>query len=406
MIEAAGDGPLSGVRVLDLGHALAGPFAAALMGDFGADIIKVEPLGKGDAGRHMGPADENGPVWWRSLARNKRSVGLDWTTDDGKKVLKRLIRESNVLIENFRPGVLERHGLGPETLFSWNPDLVVLRISGYGQNGPYSSRPGFGKAAEALSGLVHLTGFPDGPPLHPGFPLGDMATGLMGAYGSVMAIYAIKCGHARGQVIDLPIYETIMRLLDFPVPIRTGTSLVPSRNGNRQPMSFGLSGIFQSKDKRWLTYSCATYSVAERLVRLVGATQFLDREKYSDLLTLSQHDEEINTYVAAWMADRTAAEVMEAFDKAQAVAALVYDTDDVLNDAHIQARGNVVALPGEKTKVVNIVPRMEGTPGKVRWLGPKDVGADTAEVLQSVGGFDESEIEELVASGAISLKSR
>jgi succinyl-CoA--D-citramalate CoA-transferase len=374
------------------------------MGDFGADIIKVERPGNGDSGRFMGPSDEDGPVWWRSLARNKRSVGLDWTTADGKEVLRRLVRVSNVLVENFRPGVLERHGLDPETLLSWNPDLVVLRISGYGQYGPYSSRPGFGKAAEALSGLVHLTGFPDGPPLHPGFPLGDMATGLMGAYGSVMALYAIKCGHARGQVIDLPIYETVMRLIDFHLPVRTGSSLVPSRNGNRQPMSFGLSGIFQSKDKRWLTYSCATYSVAERLVRLVGATEYLDRNKYGNLHSLSQNDEEINKYVAEWMGQRTAVEVMEEFDKAEAVAALVYDTDDILEDPHIQARANVTGLPGEKMKVVNIVPQMQATPGKIRWLGPKDVGADTAEVLQSVGGFDEAEIREFVASGTISLK--
>lgn len=395
-------GPLSGVRVLDLGHALAGPFAATLLADFGADVIKVERPGHGDAMRDLGPSGPDGPVWWKSLARNKRCLALDWKQESARGVLEALVRKSNAIVENFRPGVLERNGLGPDVLFGWNPDLVILRISGYGQCGPYSSRPGFGKAAEAISGLVHLTGFPDGPPLHAGFPLGDMTTGLMGAYGVVLALFAQKAGTARGQVIDLPIYETPMRLIDYHVPVRTGSNYEPMRNGNQQPMSFALSGIFSSSDKKWITYSAATFSVAKRLLRMIGGEALENDPRFTSLPAICRFDREINAQIANWMSQRTGHEVLEAFASAEAVAELVYDTDAILSDPHIAARNNIAEVPGERTRVVNVVPKMSETPGAVRWLGRQHIGADTREVLRDVVELPERDILRLLQCGAVS----
>ena len=402
MAPACIGGPLSGYRVLDLGHVLAGPFAATLLGDFGAEVIKVERPGEGDPARSLGPQTESGPVWWKSLARNKCSLALDWTEPLGKKALERLVANSHVLVESFRPGVIERHGLGPETLLGWNPDLVILRVSGYGQSGPYSPRPGFGKAAEALSGVVHLTGLRDGAPMHAGFALADMSSGLMGAYGVVMALLAIARGKAKGQVIDLPIYETPMRLLDYHIPVRTGSNYVPQRNGNQQTLSLGLSGIFQSKDGRWITYTAATMTIIRRVLKLIGGERLLHDPRFRTLAGASEHDTEINRHVAAWMKERSAEEVIKMFGESQAVAAVVFDAEDILKDPHIAARGNIVSVEGESVKVVGVVPSLSATPGSVRWLGPAKVGQDSAYVLKVVAGLDEREIAALRASGATS----
>ena len=322
-------GVLAGVRVLDFGHALAGPFAATMLADFGADVIKIERPGAGDAMRDIGPSSATGPAWWKSMARGKRCLALDWKHPKSRPVIEKLVRESHVFVESFRPGVLEKNGLGPDVLHSWNPKLVILRVSGYGQTGPYGTRPGFGKAAEALSGLCDLTGFPDGPPMHPGFPMGDMTTGLMGAYGVMLALYAIGRG-GSGQVIDLGIYEAPLRLIDYHVPVRTGTDKRPKRNGNRQPMSFALSGVYQTKDGRWLTYSAATYPVAKRVLHLVGGPTLANNPNFTSLQAICEYDDEIDEQMRKWMAERTAEQVAQEFKNAQAVAEFIYTVDDIL----------------------------------------------------------------------------
>jgi crotonobetainyl-CoA:carnitine CoA-transferase CaiB-like acyl-CoA transferase len=398
---ATPQGPLKDIRVIDLGHLLAGPFAATLLADFGADVIKVEPVDRGDPMRELGPKAGQESVWWKSLARNKNSVGLNWGVPEGREVLLRLVAKANVLIENFRPGVLERKGLSEETLFEINPDLVIVRISGYGQHGPYRARPGFGKAAEAMSGVLHLSGFPEGPPTHQGFPMGDMTTGLMGAYGVMLALFAIERGICRGQVIDLPIYETPMRLLDYHVPVRTGTDVVPTRNGNRQPIGVGLSGVFQSQDGRWLTYSAATFTTARRILELIGGDSLRDDPRFVDLASVSRHDVEINQKLSAWMSARTAKEIISEFEQAHAVTALVYDTDDILSDPHIAARENIASVDGETVKVVNVVPKLSVTPGSVSWLGRRQIGADTQKILRDILHFDEASMHRLAQEGVI-----
>ncbi|MGE5668147.1 MAG: CaiB/BaiF CoA transferase family protein [Betaproteobacteria bacterium] len=396
------EGVLAGVTVLDFGHALAGPFAATMLADFGADVIKVERPGAGDAMRDLGPSGPTGPVWWKSMARGKRCLALDWKHPKSRPVIEKLVREAQVFVESFRPGVLERNGLGPDVLHSWNPKLVILRVSGYGQTGPYGARPGFGKAAEALSGLCDLTGFPDGPPTHPGFPMGDMTTGLMGAYGVMLALYAIQRG-GSGQVIDLGIYEAPLRLIDYHVPVRTGTDRHPKRNGNRQPMSFALSGVYRTKDGRWLTYSAATFPVAKRVLQLVGGPALAEDPRFTSLQAICEIDDEVDEKMKNWMAERTAEQVAQEFKAAEAVAEFIYDIDDILGDPHIRARKNIVEFEGERTKVVNVVPSLSATPGRIRWLG-REIGEDTVAVLREVAGLGEAEIADLVSCKAVTVK--
>ena len=219
-------GPLENLRIVELGHVIAGPLAASLLSDFGAKVVKVETPGRPDMMRDLGPTAIDGVgVWWKTLARNKQILGLDWKSEEGLKVLRKLVERSDVLVENFRPGVLERAGIGPEVLHGWNPDLVILRVSGYGQDGPMRDTPAFGRAAEAMSGLAHLTGFADGSPMHPGFPAADSTTGLMGALGLMIALYARERGVVRGQVVDLAVFEALLRLIDYHVPAVTGAGI-------------------------------------------------------------------------------------------------------------------------------------------------------------------------------------
>ena len=395
-------GAFTGLRVLDLGHVLAGPFAATLLGDFGADVIKVERPGKGDSARQLGPEGEDGvAVWWRSLARNKRSLGLDWTKPSGKAVLQRLVSSSQVLVENFRPGTFERHGLGPDVLFAWNPDLVFLRMSGYGQTGPYKDRPGFGKPAEGFSGVVHLTGESDGPPMHAGFPLGDMSAGLMGAFGISMALLAIARGLCRGQVIDLALYEAPMRLVDFHIPAHTGSDFRPARNGNSQPMGLGLSSVVRSKNGRWITYSCATFDTAKRVMGLVGGETLTQDPRFQTLPGVSEYEKFLNGLIAKWMVERDHITILREFLAVNAVAAEIYTADDILADPQVAHRGNVVAIPGERIKVVGPVPQLSETPGRVRSLGPSRVGEQSKEVLKSVVGLEEEEVARLISEGVV-----
>ena len=396
-------GPLRDLVVLDFGQLLAGPFATTLLADFGATTIKIERPGKGDALRDFGPSGVEGPIWWRSINRNKKSLALDWKRPESRQILERLIRRADVMVENFRAGVLESNGLGPDILHQWNPRLILLRVSGYGQSGPYRKRPGFGKAAEAFSGFCHLTGFPDRAPVFPGFPMADMTTGLMGAYSIMMAVHARDQGLANGQVIDLPIYETMLRLIDYHIPVRTGTDLVPNRNGNSQPPSAGLSGVEKSRDGRWIGYAASSYAVAKRLLSLVGGSDWADQARFGSLVDICSHAREIEEAVSKWMAERTAEEVVSAFETAEAVAIRVYDTDDILSDPHIAARNNVIGVEGMTTKFVNVVPRMSETPGKFQWPGDLDVGAGGAQVMRDLLGFDDAEIKAFEKCGAIEL---
>ena len=240
--------------------------------------------------RDLGPKAEDGVgVWWKTLGRNKKTLSLNWKSDEGRDILRRLVEGADVLVENFRPGVLERASVGPETLHEWNPNLIILRVSGYGQDGPMRDVPAFGRAAEAMSGLAHLTGFADGPPMHPGFPAADSTTGLMGALGIMIALFAREKGIARGQVVDLAVFESLLRLMDYPVPALTGANLSPQRNGLRQPMDFAPGGMFRTSDGVWLTVSAGSAETAQRLLRAVGGDALAEDPRFATLGLMSRH---------------------------------------------------------------------------------------------------------------------
>lgn len=396
-------GPLDNIRVVELGHVIAAPLTAALMADFGADVIKVEHPRAPDMMRDLGPkAVQDGVgVWWKSIARNKRILALDWKPDKGRAILRQLVEDADVLVENFRAGVLERAGIGPEVLHEWNPDLVILRISGYGQNGPIAKKPVFGRAAEAMAGLPHITGYPDGPPMHPGFPAADSTTGLMGALGVMMALHARGKDGTRGQVVDLAVFEALMRLIDYHVPALTGAKLSPKRNGLRQPMDFAPGGMFRTKDGIWVTVSAGGADTARRLLRAVGGDAFADDPRFATMAGITGNMGEVFDRLNDFIMARDFDTVQTAFEAADAVAAPVLSVEDLLNHPQIAHRGDIIAIEGEETRVIGPVPKMGKTPGAVRWLG-RECGADTRAILGEMG-HDASQISALATDGIIGL---
>ena len=397
------NGPLQNVRIIELGHVIAGPLAATLLADFGADVIKVERPDGGDMMRDLGPkADDGVGVWWKTLARNKRLIALDWKTGEGRKILRTLVESAQVLIENFRPGVLERAGVGPEILHQWNPDLVILRVSGYGQSGPFVKLPAFGRAAEAMSGLPHLTGPADGAPVHPGFPAADSTTGLMGALGIMMALFANKDTGAGGQVIDLAVFETIFRLIDYHVPALTGAGLSAKRNGSRQPLDFAPGGMFQTQDSVWITISAGSAETAQRLLRAAGGDEWANQSRFSSMVGITGNMEEISQKLDSYISKRNFEQVQEEFRKHDAVAARVLNMEEILAHPQINHRGDIVEVENEKTQVVGPIPHMDKTPGSIKWLGKGLIGADTQSVLQQAG-LSDSEINQLADNNIIAI---
>lgn len=394
-------GPLNDIRVIELGHVIAGPLAATLMADFGAEVIKIEhPCGP-DMMRDLGPkASQDGVgVWWKTIARNKRILALDWKAEQGREILRHLVRGADVLVENFRAGVLERAGIGPEVLHEWNPDLVVLRVSGYGQDGPMAGKPAFGRAAEAMAGLPHITGHPDGPPLHPGFPAADATTGLMGGLGVMMALHARGHNGVRGQVVDLAVFEALLRLIDYHVPVLTGAGLSPKRNGLRQPMDFAPGGMFRTRDGVWVTVSAGGAETARRLLRAVGGDALADDLRFETMDGISANMAEVFDLLNDFITNRDFAEVQSAFDAVDAVVAPVLSVDDICAHPQIAHRGDIAAVEGEETRVVGPIPHFSETPGEVHWLGRRP-GADTRAILAELG-MDAWAIGELAAKGIV-----
>ena len=398
-------GPLENLRIVELGHVIAGPLSAALLSDFGAEVIKIEAPGKTDMMRELGPKGQDGVgVWWKTLARNKKILSLDWKKSEGRDVLRKLVQTADVLVENFRPGVLERAGIGPKTLHQWNPDLVILRVSGYGQDGPMREKPAFGRAAEAMSGLAHLSGFPDGPPMHPGFPAADSTTGLMGALGIMLALFAREKGAARGQVVDLAVFEALLRLIEYPVPALTGAKISPQRNGLRQPMDFAPGGMFRTTDGVWVTVSAGSAETAQRLLRAVGGDALANDPRFATLDLMSQHMAEVFDVLNDFITQRSLAEVEEVFARHDAVAARVLNIEEITEHPQINHRGDIVAVEGDDTRVIGPVPHLSDTPGALRWLG-RPPGADSDKILAELG-YDEAGIRDLKQAGCVGSPSR
>ena len=396
-----GSGPLSGVRVVDASTVLAGPLTAQILGDFGADVVKIEHPTAGDSFRHHGAVVDGHGVWWKTVGRNKRTVGLYLGNPDGAEIFKRIVRDTDVLVENFRPGTLEKWGLGPEVLHEINPRLVIARITGFGQSGPYAARAGFGTLAEAMSGFAAATGEPDGPPTLPPMGLADTLTGYAAVSAVMMALYHRDTVSGRGQVIDVSLLEPMMTAVGPGPSVYSLTGRTAPRVGNRS-VANAPRNTYRTSDGRWVAISTSATPIAERVMRLVGRADVVSEPWFASAAGRVAHVDLLDGAVADWIAARSFDDVVAAFEAAEAAVAPIYTAADLCADPHVRSTGMLTEVPDEhfgSLLMGNVLFRMSDTPGSIRFTG-RELGADTDEVLGEVG-VDAETIEKLRGQGVL-----
>ena len=399
--EGAGDGPLAGVRVLDLGTVYAAPITAMLLGDYGADVLKIEHP-RGDPARTHGPSKDGHGLWWKVISRNKRTATLVLSRPEGREIMERLVADADVLIENFRPGVMEKWGLGPDRLLEVNPKLVMLRVTGFGQTGPYARRRAFGTLAEAMSGLAHQTGQPDGPPTLPPFGLADGVAAISGAYAVMLALYHRDAGGAGGQVIDLSLLGPLLAILGPGPSAYDQLGAVPGRHGNRSANN-APRNAYETRDGCWVAISASATSVAERVMAVVGRPDVAAHEWFGSARERVGHADELDRIVGDWIAARGFDEVMAAFQEAGAAIAPIYDMAQVVSDPHVRATEMIATVEDEDLgplKMQNLLFRLLGSPGRIRFAG-RDLGQDNEEVFGERLGLDQQRVAQLREDGVI-----
>jgi crotonobetainyl-CoA:carnitine CoA-transferase CaiB-like acyl-CoA transferase len=396
-------GPLEGLRVLDISNVIAGPFAAGMLGDFGADVLKVELPGSGDPCRAIPPHKDGKPLIWKVTNRNKKAVTLDLRKPEGVALFKRLVPRFDVLIENYRPGTLDKWGLDKKTLWELAPKLTILRLTGFGQTGPYRNFPGFARLFEAYSGLTYITGERDGPPLHPGYPIGDPIAGVFGAFSVVTALYhRLRHPDSPGQEIDLSATEAMLRLLEV-LPIEYDQlGQVHERIGNDNAY-VAPANIFPTKDDHWVTFTCATQNIFDRFSALIGRPELLQDPRFAKNAARVQNRKEMDAMAKEWIGARPLAEVLEKLSGAGVSAAPIYSNKQMIEDPHFIERGAVTSVPDPdfgSVKMPGVVPRFSETPGSIRSTGPA-MGAHNTEVFGGWLGLDETEQARLREHGVI-----
>lgn len=392
--------PLADLRVIDAATLFAGPSAAMMLGDFGADVIKIEHPRRGDPSRGHGASVDGVGLWWKTLSRNKRAAAVDLSRAEGQEILRRLVERSDVLVENFRPGTLERWGLAPGDLMDINPRLIVARMTGFGQFGPMAKQPGFGTLAEAMSGFAAMTGQPDGPPTLPPLALADGIAGLAMSYAVMVALRAREQS-GRGQVIDMAIIEPILGLLGPQMSAFKALGVVPQRTGNRSS-SNAPRNTYRTRDGRWLAISTSAQPIAERVVTLVGRPDLVEQPWFASGHGRVQHVDELDEAVASWIAERDAEEVIARFEEVQAAIAPIYDVSDIAKDPQYAALDTFIEVPDEELGAVtmqNVLFRLSDTPGAVAWPGRR-LGRDTDQVLGELA-YGPEEIARLREDGVI-----
>ncbi|HUQ76948.1 MAG TPA: CoA transferase [Burkholderiales bacterium] len=392
-------GPLTGIRVLELGSLIAGPFCAKTLGDFGAEVIKIEPPGEGDALRKWRRMRNGTSLWWHVQSRNKKSVTCDLRRPEGQAIVRKLARNAHIVIENFRPGALEKWNLGWDELSRENPKLILVRISGYGQTGPYRERPGFAAIAEAIGGLRHITGFPDRPPARPNLSIGDTIAALHGVIGALMALHAIKNG-SNGQVIDVALYEAVFNCMESLLPEFDAQRYVRERSGSALP-GIAPSNLYPCRDGYVLIAGNAD-SLYQRLMSAIGRADLRDDPALARNDGRAAQMERIDTAIGEWTAQRSVEEVLAEMHNAQVPSGRIYNAADIASDPHFAARGmiqDITAGDGEPLKVPGIIPKLSATPGAIRTPAPK-LGEHTDDVLRSVG-YSPADISQLRDSKVI-----
>ena len=394
-------GPLEGVRVVELGQVIAGPFCGQMLADHGADVIKVEPPGTGDVLRQWGRKEGSGDsLWWSVAARNKRSVTIDLRTPEGQQLVRDLVAGADILVENFRPGTLERWGLGWDDLSAIRPELIMVRISGFGQTGPYATRAGYASIGEAMGGLRALTGYPDKPPVRVGISIGDSLTGMFGALGALAALEARR-RTGRGQVVDASIFESVLGVTESLVIDWQVAGVVRERTGPTLP-GIAPSNVYPTADGQILI-GANQDSVFRRLCDLMGRPELATDPRFVDHQARGAHMAEIDGLVAEWTGAHASAELLERLHGVGVPAGLLYEPKDMLDDPHFAARGSIATVHDEhrgEVRMQDIVPKLSETPGEIRWTG-RALGADTDDVLTEVLGMSPAQIEKLRAQGVV-----
>ncbi|MQA85898.1 MAG: CoA transferase [Streptosporangiales bacterium] len=394
-------GPLAGLRVLDISTVYAAPFAASLLADLGADVVKVELPGSGDPLRGMEPFDGEESLSWASLTRNKRCVTLDLRREQGQEILLKLLAGRDVLFENFRPGTLDRWGLEADRLRAANPDLVIIRVSGYGQTGPYRAKAGFGTPATAFSGYAYITGYPDRPPVLPPVSLTDYVTGMFAAIGALSALYHRDALGGQGQEIDVALYESMFRLLESVVAGYDRLGQVRERSGNQMSASVP-AGMFGTADGRWMVLTTSTDRTFNRLAPLMGRPDMLTDPRYATNRARVEHRDEVNAIVGEWFAGHSAEEIQRRCDEDGVPVSPVLSVADAFAEPHYAARDMIVEVDHPKlgrVRLPGVVPKFSSTPGAVRNAGP-GLGQHNHEVYGELG-LDEADLARLSDEGVI-----
>ena len=401
--SALADGPLQGIRVVEFGQLLAGPYVGTLLGDFGADVIKVEPPPAGDAMRDWGRLRHNGhSLWWAILGRNKRSITLNLRGEAGQRIARQLVESVDVVLENFRPGTMEEWGLGPEDVHAINPRAVYARVSGYGQTGRYRDRPGFAAAGEAISGLRYINGYPGQAPPRYGISLGDTLAAQSAFQGIVLALYARDVHGTSGQVVDASITDACFAMTESSVLEYEKTDFVREPTGPRLPR-VAPSNVYRSKDGKWVVIAANHDTLWRRLAKLLGHPELADDPRFDSHHTRGQHEDLLDEIIGEWAAGYTAAELDRIVNEAGVVCAPVYTAADVYADPYFRERGLLIEYDDDvhgRVTAPGVVPKLTATPGKVRRSARWTVGADTDSVLDELG-LDAAALEELRREGVI-----
>lgn len=389
--------PLEGLRVIDMASFLAAPFCATLLGDFGAEVIKVEMPKQGDLARNFGQKVEGQALFWLSLSRNKKSITCDLRKPEGQDLIKRLISVSDIVAENFRPGTLEKWNLGYEQLKEKNPGIIMVRISGWGQTGPYRRKPSFGRIAAAFGGLTYITGYPDRAPVNPGTPsIPDYLAGVMGAFGALIAkIYRDRTG--KGQEVDVGLYEPTLFMLDEMIPVFDKFGYIRERKGPSGELAVPHNH-YQAKDGKWLAIACTTQLMFERLCKAMGQLELIADIRCKDMATRIQNPEFIDGVVQDWVAKHPAEEVIKRLDDSEVPTGLINSIKDIFENEQVQSRENIIEIMHPivgRVKVPGIFPKLSVSPGSVRTTSPITAGEDNEEIYGNLLGLSKKEIAEL-----------
>ncbi|WP_331775691.1 CaiB/BaiF CoA transferase family protein [Sulfurospirillum sp. 1612] len=396
------NGPLKGVKVLELGSLIAGPFAGRLFGDFGAEVIKVEPPHIGDPLRKWRLLKDGTSLWWYVQSRNKKCITLNLKVPQGQEIIKKLAKEVDIIIENFKPGTLEKWNIGYEDLKKINPKIIMVRISGYGQDGPYSAKPGFGSIGEALGGIRYLSGYPDLPPVRTGISIGDSVAAIYAVMSAVMAIYHRDVNGTQGQYIDVALYEAIFSLMESLVPEYDQFKFIRERSGNTLP-GIAPSNIYLCNDGKYVAIGANGDSIFQRLTQAMGREDLAQNEAFKSNDGRAKEMAYLDAQITQWTVSKTIDEVLEILDKYQIPSGAIYNVADMFKDAHFKAREMIqdVEVEGLGTlKMPGIMPKFSNTPGSIQWSGLK-LGESNREIYGELLGLSSAELSEMETQGII-----